>query len=129
MALFLKVIMVKKILVLLVAVWAMGFASYSQNWSLQKCVEVARQNSLALKQNQILIERNRIALIQAQQNLYPNLSSNLNYRINFGRTIDPTTNDFENQSISQNSFGFSTGMVLYNGGALKNSISQTKVNV
>jgi outer membrane protein len=126
---FLKVIMVKKILVLLVAVWAMGFASYSQNWTLQKCVEVARQNSLALKQNQILIERNRIALIQSQQNLYPNLSSNLNYRINFGRTIDPTTNDFENQSISQNSLGLSTGMILYNGGALKNSISQSKVNV
>lgn len=121
--------MLKKILILLVGVLAIGFTAYSQKWTLLKCVEVARQNSLALKQSQLSIERNRVALIQSKHNLYPNLNSNVNYRINFGRTIDPTTNDFETQSINQNSLGFSTGMLLYNGGALKNSIDQSKVNV
>ncbi len=126
---FKKTLAVKRIL--FVGFWLITLAFNStgqQIWSLERCVEHARQNSLALKQDMIGVERARLSTIRAQHNLYPNLSANVNYRVNFGRTIDPTTNAFETQSIGQSSEGLSTGMVLFNGGAIRNGISQSKIN-
>jgi hypothetical protein len=46
----------------------------------------------------------------------PNVNGNLSHGYNFGRTIDPFTNQFvESSAIRSNSFGISTGMVLFNG--------------
>ena len=46
----------------------------------------------------------------------PYLNGNLSHGYNFGRTIDPFTNQFvESSAIRSNSFGLSTGMVLFNG--------------
>ena len=46
----------------------------------------------------------------------PTLNGNLSHGYNFGRTIDPFTNQFvESSAIRSNSFGLSTGMVLFNG--------------
>lgn len=104
--------------------------SDAQNrWSLQKCISQAQENSIAVKLKKLTIQQAEINAVRALHNQYPNLSSSINYGLNFGRTIDPTTNLFESQSISNNRINLSTGMPLYNGGAIKNSIAQTKIDV
>ena len=98
-------------------------------WSLQKCVDQAKENSIAVKQNRLAIDRADIAAIRAVHNQYPNLSSTINYGLNFGRTIDPTTNLFDNQSISNNRLGLSSNVILFNGGAIKNTIAQSNIDL
>lgn len=103
---------------------------YSQPaWSLQRCVEHARENSLAVKQNNLLIDRAKISATEAKNSKYPRINATSNYGLNFGRTIDPVSNDFETRSISNNSIGINTGMTLFNGGAIKNTIAQSGINV
>lgn len=120
----------KKYILSIFTILALVTAVYSQNsWSLQRCVEEARKNSIGLKQSELAVERNRVALIQSKHTQYPNLSPSLSYRINFGRTIDPTTNDFETKGIQQGSVGLNSNITVFNGGSIKNSIKQSQLNV
>ena len=49
--------------------------------------------------------------------------------IQFGRTIDPTTNSFNSQNITSNSLSLSGGIPVYSGGQIKNSIIQSRIDM
>ena len=100
-----------------------------ESWSLQKCVDHARQNSLNVKQAQYGILQSELANKQARMNRLPNLSASIRGGYQFGRTIDPTTNEFKNESIGFNGFGVDAGVTLFNGLVTTNSIKQSKFDV
>lgn len=100
-----------------------------ESWSLQKCVDHARQNSLNVKQAQYGILNSELANKQARMNRLPNLSASIRGGYQFGRTIDPTTNEFKNESIGFNGFGVDAGVTLFNGLVTTNSIKQSKFDV
>ncbi len=104
--------------------------SYGQKtWSLTKCIQYAQQNSLSVKQGQNQIQQAQLSEQEARYSRYPSVNSNLQGGINFGRTIDPTTNSFTNESVLTNSLGISAGVTLYNGGRIRNQIKQSKIDV
>ncbi len=98
-------------------------------WSLEKCVNHARQNSLNVKQAQYGILDSELANKQARMNRLPNLSASVRGGYQFGRTIDPTTNQFKNESIGFNSFGVDAGVTIFAGNTITNSIKQSKFDV
>ncbi|NRB46198.1 MAG: TolC family protein [Saprospiraceae bacterium] len=100
-----------------------------ESWSLQKCVEYARQNSLTVKQAQYGVLQSELDNKQARMNLLPNLSANVRGGYQFGRTIDPTTNEFKNESIGFNGFNVDAGVTLFSGLVIQNSIKQSKFDV
>lgn len=116
-------------LFLILTLFSTSSVSGQNAWSLQRCVDHARENSIAIKQSRLNIERARITAEQAVHNKYPRLNGSANYGLNFGRTIDPVTNDFETRSIGNNSLGLSAGVLLYDGGSIKNTITQTRINL
>jgi len=59
---------------------------------------------------------------------YPNLNANINGGLNFGRTIDPTSNDFINQRIGNSQLSMTSIATLYNGGMINNSIKKSEYN-
>ncbi|MDA1336085.1 MAG: TolC family protein [Bacteroidetes bacterium] len=90
---------------------------HAQNtWSLERCVEHALENNLQIKLAELGSTSAEIGTQSAQGAFLPNLNGNLTHGYNFGRTIDPFTNQFvESSAIRSNSFGLSTGVVLFNG--------------
>ena len=100
-----------------------------QPWSLVKCVEYARENSLIMQQSELGIERADINLRRLKNARYPVLNGSANGGVQLGRTIDPTTNSFNNEEIYYNSFGVSAGMLLYNGGRLQHAVEQGKYDL
>lgn len=85
-------------------------------WSLQRCLDHAFEHNLQIKLSALGEVSAEIGVQNAQGAFLPNLNSNLSHGYNFGRTIDPFTNQFvESKAIRSNSFGLSTGMVLFNG--------------
>ncbi len=118
----------KHLFFILILTLSGSLVSGQNTWSLQRCVDHARENSIAIKQSRLNIERARITAEQAVHNRYPRLNGSANYGLNFGRTIDPVTNDFETRSIGNNSLGLSAGVLLYDGGSIKNTITQTRIN-
>ncbi len=100
-----------------------------ETWSLQRCIDYARQNSLSLKQAGYGIALAKLTDKQNQFSRLPNASANSNAGWQFGRTIDPTTNTFDNQTIAFHSMGLNVGATLYSGGRINNTIKQGKIDV
>ena len=85
-------------------------------WSLQRCLDHAFEHNIQIQLGQLGETSAAIGTQTATGAFLPNLNGNLSHGYNFGRTIDPFTNQFvESSAIRSNSFGLSTGMVLFNG--------------
>ena len=96
-----------------------GTCMAQATWSLQRCLEHARANNLQIEEARINAFDATVDVKQASQSRYPNLNGNSNYSYNFGRNIDPTTNDFVPTNLGFNSINLSTRIPLYSGGRLK----------
>jgi outer membrane protein len=53
----------------------------------------------------------------------------VNWGWNFGRTIDPTSNGFINETFFNNGLNLSSNISIYDGGRINNTIKQTKANL
>lgn len=100
----------------------------SPNWSLEKCIEYARQNNLNLRQAQYDIRTAELDIQENQYSRLPGLSGGARAGYQFGRTIDPTTNSFNNERIGFNSFSLDANATLYSGGFINNSVKQSQIN-
>lgn len=98
-------------------------------WTLEKCIQYARQNSLSIKQAQYNIKSAELLQKQATLSRLPSLNANGNAGYQFGRTIDPTTNGFKNENIGFNSYSLNAGVILYSGGEINNNIKQSRINL
>jgi outer membrane protein len=92
--------------------------------NLQKCVEVAIQNNLSVKQTELATQRANINYNQAKTNLLPGINGNIQQGLNQGRSIDPFTNTYLNQQINYTNYNVGGSVVLFNGFTLWNTIKQ-----
>ena len=95
--------------------------------SLQACVDLAYKQSLDLENADLNIESAEINSTQARHARFPSVNASTSYGWNFGRTINPTTNSFESQSSTYQSYGINAGVNLYQGGVINNSIKQSEL--
>ncbi len=100
-----------------------------KKYNLQECVSTALQNNLQLKQGQLQVQTNQNGVELAKYQQYPNLNFTGGQGIQSGRNIDPFTNQFIEKAVSFNNFGLNTGVTIFNGFQLKNSIRQNQLNL
>jgi len=103
--------------------------SSQEVWSLEECVKHSIENSIAIEQSKQGIAFAEIDYKQSKQERYPNLNGNINVNWNFGRSIDPTTNEFITTTFFSNNYGFNSNALLFNGFRIKNSIKQSEINL
>ena len=122
--------MVKNILITALLSWSISLSAQSVRvLDLQQCIEIALENNLSVKRGALSLEGARIDKTLARGNQLPNLNLNGNYGYNWGRSIDPTTNQFINQQITRGGVSGSSNVVLFNGFRLLNSVKQSQVNI
>ena len=119
----------KSIFALLLLCFLFTETNAQNSWSLERCIQYAQQNSLSIKQAEYAVESAQLQEKSSKAERYPNLNASGSFGVQAGRTIDPTTNDFVNRSVSFNSFGINTGVSLFNGFRIKNSIEQSQIDV
>ncbi|MET0634874.1 MAG: TolC family protein [Chitinophagaceae bacterium] len=95
--------------------------------TLQECVETAINNNLDVQQSQLALQTAKINWNQARLNQLPDLSANTTSGINQGRSIDPFSNAYSNETINYSNYGVNSGVILFNGGALRNSVKQNEL--
>jgi outer membrane protein len=98
-----------------------------EKWNLEQCINYALENNITIKQSEIQGEILSNNLQQSKFSRLPNLNASGSHNYNIGRTIDPFTNTFENQSIQSNVFSLNSGVVLYGGNQVNNQIKQSKL--
>ena len=96
----------------------------TKTYTLKQCIDSAFANNLELKQTELLMETAKLDWRLAKGNLLPTLNGVASHGINQGRSIDPFSNSFVDQRINFAGYGISSGVTLFNGLGLQNSIRQ-----
>lgn len=94
------------------------------HFTLQSAIDTALARNIEVKQNDLLVEQAQVFQRQSKANLLPDLSATFNHGINQGRSIDPFTNQFVNQTVNFAGYGLNSGVVLFNGFRLQNTVKQ-----
>ncbi len=102
-------------------------AQTAEKWDLRKCIDYALDNNVSVQQNELQGEILNNNLKQAQLSRVPSLNGSGSHAYNIGRAIDPFTNTFDNATIQNNSFSLSSGVLLYGGSQINNTIKQNKL--
>ena len=96
-------------------------------FTLQQCLDTAIKHNLQVKQSYITAETNRISYVQAKDNLFPAVSGNVSRELTTGRTINPVTNTYINQSVTSDNYNLQSSVVLFNGLAYQNAVKQASL--
>ena len=100
-----------------------------EKWSLEKCIDYAQTNSLNIKQAELAVKQAQLSERGFKFSRYPNLNATIGGGVQFGLATNPTTNILENQTSGSNNFSISSGLLLYNGNRIKNSIKQSQIDI
>lgn len=120
----------QKIVLFIAALFLVQINAFAQeSWSLEKCINHALDNNLNLKMAETNIANAELSVKQSKQARLPRLNGSVGGGLQLGRTIDPTTNAFDNQTIGYNSLSLNAGAMLYNGNSINNTIKQSQVNL
>lgn len=120
-----KMLIMKKLfLYVLIIMAACTASSQTNSINLQQAVETGIKNNLDVRQSDLQMQTAAVNLRQARANMFPALEGFANHGINQGRSIDPFTNSFSNQSINYAGYGLNSSVVLFNGLAIRSNIKQ-----
>jgi outer membrane protein len=97
--------------------------------SLKECIDIALLNNQQVTDAGYQSELNKIALQQSQMQRLPNVNINLNQGLNTGRSIDPFSNQFIDQTIRFGNYGIGLDLTLFNGMQLSNTIKRNKATM
>lgn len=103
--------------------------SAQEEWTLQRCIDHAYQHNIQIKQSALNVESSEINKEQSLGSFLPSLNASASHGYNWGQTIDPFTNQFATERIQSNSFGLSTGVLLFNGFANHHQYKQSMHNL
>ncbi|MBW2962429.1 TolC family protein [Mesonia aestuariivivens] len=90
-------------------------AQEAKKWTLEECVTYALEHNISVKQSQLDVASADLDKMDAIGNLIPSLNGSASYTTNTGSSINPTTNQFENDIFSSFTTGVSSNLTLFNG--------------
>ncbi len=98
-------------------------------WSLEACIQYAVKNNIGVQQSDLQVQISENNYLQSKISRAPDLNAFASQNFNWGRSIDPSSNDFVNQRVSSNNFNLSSSVTLFDGFRINNTIKQNAVAV
>ncbi|GAA4010480.1 TolC family protein [Hymenobacter fastidiosus] len=93
-------------------------------YTLRRAVDVAQQNNLTVRQQQLTTQNTDAILRQSRAALLPSANANATQNWNYGTSVDPLTFQFQDQTIRTNNFSVSSQLTLFSGFQLRNTIKR-----
>jgi outer membrane protein len=100
-----------------------------EKWDLRRCVEYAISNNISIKQNEVQERLANLTYLGSKDSRWPTASFNGSVGDQFGRNIDPTTNQFTTNAIRFANVGINSGATLFNWFRIKNTIDANRLNL
>ena len=95
--------------------------------TIQDAIEKTLSNNLQIKQSQLSESLSEENLSQSKIAIFPNVNGSSSYNVNFGRSIDPSTNQFLSQKFSSFNGNLNGSVTLFQGFQKMNQIKQNKL--
>ena len=100
-----------------------------EKWGLEKCVAYAMANNISVKQADIQARIAALTLELNRAGQLPNLIFGANAGYNFGRSINPATNQFQNNTVFFNDFQLQTNVNLFNWFSQRHLVEASKLDL
>ena len=105
----------KRILFLICFVFGTVSIYAQKQWTLEDCLRHAQVNNITIKKAFLNTEISKQNHFQSKMALLPNLNASFSDNTNFGRNIDPVTNQITIDRVRNNNFSLSSSVTLFNG--------------
>ena len=103
-------------------------AQTTEGWTLRQCIDHALQHNIQIQSQEVTLENAEASLEQAKAQQYPTLNFSSSFGANFHNVS--TYNEYMEKtggvSVS-NSIGLNSGLSLYQGGRLRNTVKQSQI--
>jgi outer membrane protein len=98
-------------------------------WTLKEVVDHAVSNNLTVKRSTYGVRTGEVNALQSKMTLLPTVNGNGNYGWNWGRNVDPTTNQFIEQRIHSINASVQGSLLLWNGFRLFYAMKQSETEL
>jgi len=112
---------------LFICFWSSLFAQ--PLWNLETCILYAKEHNVQIKLQEINYLYNKNTLSQSRANVLPSVNGSANQNLNYGRQVDPYTNEFIESNVKTNNFALNAQWTLFNGLQNYHTIEQNKLTL
>jgi len=102
---------------------------FAQKMSLMECINEAWEKNLQLAQSGIQVDLGKIDYTQSKANFLPSINGTVSHTYNFGRRIDPFTNQFAQSRVLSQNGSLSSSWNLFSGLSTVNTYKANKYNL
>ncbi len=102
--------------------------SAQDTWTLEECITYAIEQSLTVEQAEINLQSAGVNQKEAKSSRWPSLNASMGTGMNFGRVINPSTNSFETDNSIFSNYGVSSGVSIFAGNRINNSIKASNLD-
>ena len=118
----------KKIILAFLVVFCSTQITAQEVWSLEECISYAIANNIQIKRQELNATQEKNSLLQAKLSLLPSINGSGAYSINWGRSLDVTSNQYvDNRNASANASA-SASATLFAGLQKQNNIKLGSLN-
>ncbi len=107
----------------------LNISGQDRAWTYSECLDYALENNLSVKRSELDVEMDEVNLKQSKADMYPTFNVGGGYGINWGRSIDPTTNLFISQKIQSMGIQSGSSIMVFAGLQKLNTIKQNKLDL
>jgi len=125
---YINLIKMKYLITFICILLMYGTTSSQEKFSLDDCILYALENKMELKREYLNVKSAKLNMQASSKLKNPDLRAGLNTFWNYGRTVDPTTNNFVNSTLFVNNYSIRSTALLWNHGRLKNSVKREKLS-
>jgi outer membrane protein len=118
--------MKKLILIASVCILFLTSINAQKEWTLDECIIYAHQNNLQIKRQELNSNISEAYYKQSKLSVLPNLNIGASKNLNYGRAVDPYTNDYITENTSSDGFYASSSVNIFNGLQTLNTIKLNK---
>ena len=118
----------KYLLSIILLTFSIFGATAQEKWSLQKCIDYALANNIAIKQQQLNSQYQENQLNQSRYNKMPSVSASLSQNVSFGRS-ETLNGTYDNYTQANTSGDVRANVVIWQGGILNKTIQQNELNL
>lgn len=120
-----------RICILLSFLLALRPTAFSQTqdqtqWTLEECIAYAFEHNLTIRRSELDVKTGSVNLNESRYLRYPTLNADGYSGYRWGRSIDPTSNQFVSRRISSTGFSGSGSLTLFSGLQINNQIQRNK---
>lgn len=113
----------------LIAVLLLTSSAQAQRvWTLEQCIDTALANNRNMKLQRINYDSRDIAYRQSKHAQLPNLNASAGQNFNFGRSL-AADNTYQNSNSQTTNFSISSGLNLFSGFRVKNTIDARRAEL